>query len=446
MPYLNTSQSQIRDDDSQRTDKEPTLIENGLEQVLSPLNLQLAWKRVRRNKGAPGIDRMSIESFPAYIKKYWQAKLLPSVLDGSYLPSPVRRVIIEKEDGGQRMLGIPTVSDRWIMQAIAQVISPVYDPDFSEYSYGFREKRSGKMAVKHVQASIKLGRKIAVDVDLSKFFDRVNHDYLMSKLGLRVKDKALMHLIGRYLRAGIVDSEGQYFESHIGVPQGSPLSPLLSNIVLDELDKELESRGHQFARYADDFIILVHSLRAGERVLDSVTKFVNQQLKLKVNEQKSQVVPVKQSKFLGFTFNGKWLKWHPKTIHKFKRRVRELTGRSWGVSMQQRLKELNQYLGGWINYFGIANQFQLCVDLDSWIRRRIRQCFWKSWRKVRTKVTNLLKLGVYKPLAVACGSSGKSYWHSSKTEGINKGLTDKFLRDLGLISLKQKWIAIHYPH
>lgn len=350
MTDLNTSQSQIRDDGIQRVDKKPTLIENGLEQVLSSENLQKAWKRVRRNKGAPGIDRMSIEFFPAYIKKYWQVKLLPSVLDGSYRPSPVRRVIIEKEDGGQRMLGIPIILDRWIMQAIAQVISPVYDPDFSEYSYGFREKRSGQMAVKHVQESIKSGRKIAVDVDLSKFFDRVNHDYLMSKLGLRVKDKALMHLIGCYLRAGIVDSDGQYIESRIGVPQGSPLSPLLSNIVLDELDKELERRGHQFARYADDFIILVRSQRAGNRVLDSITKFVNRQLKLKVNEQKSQVVPIKHSQFLGFTFNGKWLKWHSKTIHKFKRRVRELTGRSWGVSMQQRLKELNQYLGGWINY------------------------------------------------------------------------------------------------
>jgi len=446
MAYLNTSQSQIRDDGIQRTDKEPTLIENTLEQVLSPINLQEAWKRVRRNKGAPGIDRMPIDSFPDFIKTNWQEIILPSLLDGSYQPIPVRRVIIEKADGGQRMLGIPTVLDRWIMQAIAQVISPMYEPNFSEFSYGFRKNRSQHMAVKHVQASINLGRKIAVDVDLSKFFDRVNHDYLMSKLGQRVKDKALMHLIGRYLRAGIIDSDGLYIESDIGVPQGSPLSPLLSNIVLDELDKELERRGHQFARYADDFIILVRSQRAGKRVLDSVTKFVNRQLKLKVNEQKSQVVPIKQSKFLGFTFNGKWLKWHPKVINKFKRRVRELTGRSWGVSMQQRLKELNQYLGGWINYFGIANQFQLCVDLDSWIRRRIRQCFWKSWRRVRTKVTNLLKLGVNKPLAVACGSSGKSYWHSSKTEGINKGLTDKFLRDLGLISLKQKWIAIHYPH
>jgi len=444
MTDLNASQSQTRDDDIQRIDKKPTLIENGLEQVLSPTNLQLAWKRVKRNKGAPGIDRMSIESFPAYIKKYWQSKLLPSLYDGSYHPSPVRRVIIEKDDGGERMLGIPNVLDRWIMQAIAQVISPVYDPDFSEYSFGFRENRSGQMAVKHVQASIKSGRKIAVDVDLSKFFDRVNPNYLMSKLGLRVKDKALMHLIGRYLRAGIVDSDGQYFESRIGVPQGSPLSPLLSNIVLDELDKELERRGHQFARYADDFIILVQSLRAGKRVLDSVTKFVNQQLKLKVNEHKSQVVPIKHSKFLGFTFNGKWLKWHPKTIKKFKREVRILTGRSWGVSMEFRLKELNKYLIGWINYFGIANQYQLCADLDSWIRLRIRMCFWKNWRKVKTKIKNLFKLGVYKDLAIFCGMSNKSYWHSSKTEGINKGLNNKFLKDLGLVSLKAKWVVIHH--
>ena len=405
----------------------------------------MAWKRVKRNKGAPGIDRMPIEAFPAYIKKHWQEKLLPSLQDGSYQPSPVRRVIIEKEGGGERLLGIPTVCDRWIMQAIAQIVSPLYEPNFSEYSYGFRENRSQHMAVKHVWAGIKSGRKIAVDVDLSKFFDRVNHDYLMTKLALRIKDKALMHLIGQFLRSGIIGSDGLYIESNIGVPQGSPLSPLLSNIVLDELDKELERRGHYFARYADDFVILVHSLRAGKRVLKSVTQFVNRQLKLKVNEQKSQVVPIKQSKFLGFAFNGQWLKWHPKTINKFKRRIRELTGRSWGVSMQYHLKQLNQYLCGWINYFGIANQFQLCVELDGWIRRRIRQCFWKTWRKPRTKVTHLLKLGVNKSLALQCGSSSKSYWHSSKTEGINKGLSNHFLRDLGLISLKQKWVAIHHP-
>ena len=331
------------------------------------------------------------------------------------------------------------------MQAITQVLSPLYDPKFSEYSYGFRANRSQHMAIKHVQDCIKSGRKIAVDVDLSKFFDRVNHDHLMTKLGLKIKDKALMHLIGSYLRAGIMDSEGRYYESRIGVPQGSPLSPLLSNIVLDELDKELEKRGHQFARYADDFIILVHSLRAGKRVLENVTRFVHKQLKLKVNDQKSQVVPIKQSKFLGFTFNGKWLNWHPKAINKFKRRVRELTGCSWGVSMEHRLKELNQYLNGWINYFGIANHFQQCVDLDGWIRRRIRQCFWKRWRYVRAKVTHLLKLGVYERLAIACGMSSKSYWHSSKIEGIHKGVSDQYLKDLGLISLKERWIAIHYP-
>ena len=254
MAYLNSSESLIRDDDIQRTGKEPALNEHLLEKVLSPENLQTAWKRVRRNKGAPGIDGMSIEAFPEFMKDYWLPIILPSLQDGSYQPNPVRRSIIEKDDGGKRMLGIPTILDRLIMQAIARVLSPLYEPNFSEFSYGFRPERSQHMAIKHVRECIKDGRKIAVDVDLSKFFDRVNHDYLMTKVGAKIKDKALLSLIGKYLRAGIMDNNGQYFESLVGVPQGSPLSPLLSNIVLDELDKELERRGHQFARYADDCV------------------------------------------------------------------------------------------------------------------------------------------------------------------------------------------------
>ena len=444
MTYLNSSQSQSRDDDIQRTGKEPALNEDLLEQVLSPENLEKAWKQVRSNKGAPGIDGVTIDEFPEFIRNYWQEVILPGLKEGHYQPTAVKRAIIRKPDGGERLLGIPIVLDRWIMQAIAQILSPIYEPDFSEFSYGFRPERSQHMAIKHVRECIQEGRKIAVDVDLSKFFDRVNHDYLMTKLGLKIKDKALMQLIGKYLRAGIMDNDGQYFENRVGVPQGSPLSPLLSNIVLDELDKELERRGHQFARYADDFIILVRSQRAGERVLASVTNYVQKQLKLLVNEQKSQVVPISKSKFLGFSFKGKWLIWHPKVIKQFKWKVRMLTKRSWGVSMEYRIKELNQYLNGWINYFGIANQFQQCKNLDCWIRRRIRQCFWKQWRKVKTKVRNLLKLGVKEKLAVCCGMSSKSYWHSSKTEGINKGLSNKYLKDLGLVSLTEKWVAIHY--
>ncbi len=356
MTYLNASQSQSRDDEIQRTGREPALNDflfqgKLLEQVLLPQNLHRAWKRVRSNKGAPGIDGMTIEQFPDFIKEYWQDIILPSLRDGRYQPTAVRRAIIRKPDGGERLLGIPIILDRWIMQSIAQVLSPMYEPDFSEFSYGFRPERSQHMAIEQVRKSISEGRKIAVDVDLSKFFDRVDHDYLMSKLGLKIKDKALMQLLGKYLRAGIMDSDGQYFESRIGVPQGSPLSPLLSNIVLDELDKELERRGHRFARYADDFIILVRSQRAGERVLNSVTNYVQKQLKLQVNEQKSQVVPIKESKFLGFSFKGKWLVWHPKALNQFQWNVRRLTKRTKGISMETRIKELNQYLTGWIHYF-----------------------------------------------------------------------------------------------
>ncbi|TMN75101.1 reverse transcriptase domain-containing protein, partial [Pseudoalteromonas maricaloris] len=316
---------------------------------------------------------------------------------------------------------------------------------FSDNSFGFRPNRNGQQAVKQVQQIIKSKRNIAVDVDLSKFFDRVNHDLLMRNLSRHVKDKRLLKLIGRYLRAGI-DDNGTLIPSLEGVPQGGPLSSLLSNIMLDDLDKELEQRGHQFARYADDFIILVKSKRAGERVLASVTRFLETKLKLLVNTDKSQVVKTTQSKFLGFTFKRGAIKWHDKTLHKFKRQVRILTNRNWGVSMQYQLFKLSQYLSGWINYFGIANAYQQCVDLDHWIRRRIRMCYWRQWRKPRTKVRNLMKRGVHVQAAVACGITSKGPWRSSKTPGIQQALSLNYLKNEGLYSLRDGWIKVHYPN
>ena len=442
MSNLEIIETQSRDSNDQRTDMLPTLSTNLLEAVLCPANVEQAWKRVRANKGAPGIDGMTIESFPAYYHEHGDT-LIAAVKRGEYQPYPVRRVYIEKDDGGQRGLGIPTVFDRVIQQAIVLVIMGVFDLNFSEFSFGFRPRRSQHQAVRKVQEYIKSGRKIAVDVDLSKFFDRVNHDLLMTLLGMKIKDKALLKLISRYLRAGFVE-EGVLLECREGVPQGGPLSPLLSNVVLDLLDKELEHRGHSFARYADDFIIMVKSKRAGDRVLSSITRFVERTLKLKVNDQKSQVVPVKHCKFLGFSFHGKNLRVHPQAIAKFKYKVKRLTGRSWGVSMETKIKELSSYLRGWINYFGIANMYQQCVDFDHWIRRRVRMCYWKQWRKPRTKVRNLLKRGVPKMLAIHCGISSKSYWHSSRTEGIQKGLTNQYLMDQGLFSLRERWIVLRY--
>ena len=416
--------------------------QNLLDRILTPENLNKAWRRVRKNKGAAGIDGQKTNDFTQHFREHCKG-IIDEIRAGRYQPYPVKRVYIEKADGTLRGLGIPTVFDRVIQQAIVQVLSPIVDPTFSDHSYGFRPKRSQHQAVKQVQEYVKQGRKIAVDVDLSKFFDRVNHDFLMTRLGKITDDKMLLKLIARFLRAGMVD-DGVWHETTEGVPQGGPLSPLLSNIVLDLLDKELERRGHTFARYADDFIILVGSKRAGDRVLRNVTSFVERKLKLKVNDTKSQVAPINQCKFLGFTFHGGSLKWHESVVGKFKFQIRQLTGRSNGISMEKRIAELTVYMRGWINYFGIGQGYQKCIDLDHWIRRRLRMCYWKMWRRPRTKVRNLLKLGVPLDMAIACGISSKSYWRSAKTEGIHRALSNEFLAEKGLLSLRDQWVEIHY--
>tara|TARA_R110001606_G_scaffold390576_1_gene557665 strand:+ start:89 stop:1384 length:1296 start_codon:yes stop_codon:yes gene_type:complete len=429
---------------TQRTDKQPAFSVILLELTLKPSNILEAWKRVRANKGAAGIDGMTIDDFPTWAKDGNWKRIMSELRLGQYQPSPVRRVEIDKPDGGKRQLGIPTIVDRVIQQAIAQVLTPIFDPTFSDNSFGFRPNRNGQQAVKQVQSIIKTGRRFAVDVDLSKFFDRVNHDLLMTHLGYKVKDKRLLKLIKRYLRAGVIDNQF-YSESREGVPQGGPLSPLLANIMLDPLDKELEKRGHKFARYADDFTILVKSPRAGERVLSSISRFLNNRLKLTVNTVKSHVVKTSESKFLGFTFKRGRIQWHPKTLLKFKQQVRRLTNRNWGVSMHYQLFKISQYLRGWINYFGIANSYQQCVDLDHWIRRRVRMAYWRQWRKPRTKVRNLMRLGVRVQAAVACGITSKGPWRSAKSPGINQALSLDYLKSEGLYSLRDGWIALHYP-
>lgn len=416
--------------------------ENLFDRVLSKENLNAAWKRVRSNKGAAGIDGISINNFVAYFKGIGQT-LVQSIRTGDYQPYPVKRVYIRKPDGGERALGIPTVFDRVIQQAIAQIIGPIFDADFSDFSYGFRPKRSQHDAVKQLQGYIETGKRVAVDVDLSKFFDRVNHDLLMTLLGKKIPDKSLLKLIGKYLRTGAVEN-GCWFECREGVPQGGPLSPLLSNVVLDLLDKELEKREHNFVRYADDFVIVVNTQKAGERVMASITRFIERKLKLKVNVSKSQVAPINQCKFLGFTFHGKELVWHAKALQQFKYRVKEITGRSRGISMEKKIIELSAYLRGWINYFGIAKGYQKCIELDHWIRRRLRMSYWKMWRRVRTKIQNLMRMGVPEDLAVRCGASNKSYWRSAKTAAIHMALNNDFFANLGLISLRDRWVEIHY--
>jgi RNA-directed DNA polymerase len=414
-----------------------------LERVLSKENMQKAWKQVKANKGAPGIDNISVEEFPDFASNQWD-NIRESILAGRYQPLPVRRVEIPKATGGTRPLGIPTVLDRLIQQAIYQVLMPVFDPHFSEYSYGFRQGRSAHDAVYRIREYIQKGYRIAVDMDLAKFFDTVNHDVLMNRVAHKVKDKRVLKLIGKYLRSGVM-VDGRLQETRKGVPQGGPLSPILANILLDDLDKELERRGHKFVRYADDFIILVRSKRAGERVMAGVQLFLEKELRLKINKDKSQVEITDKTDFLGFTFKGTKIRWSDKAFLEFKRKVKELTGRSWFVSMEYRLGKLALYLRGWMNYFGISEYYSPIPDIDQWLRRRVRMCFWKQWRRFKTRVRNLLKLGTHPGVAIPMCLSRKGPWKCARTLATQTGMTNQWLKDQGLLSVKDLWVNIHYP-
>jgi RNA-directed DNA polymerase len=414
-----------------------------LEQILSRPNMIKAWKRVKANKGAPGVDNMPIDDFLAFAREQWEA-IRSSLLAGTYQPLPVRRVEIPKATGGTRPLGIPTVLDRLIQQAMAQVLLPIFDPYFSESSFGFRPGRSAHDAVYQVRVSIRKGYRVAVDADLSKFFDTVDQDTLMSRVSRKVRDKRVLQLIGKYLRAGVVIN-GRREKTRKGVPQGGPLSPLLSNILLDDLDKELEGRGLRFARYADDFVILVKSRRAGERVMAGITRFLERKLKLVVNQEKSQVASTNEITFLGLAFKGTSIRWSDKAFAEFKRRVKELTGRSWGVSMEYRLAKLAEYLRGWMGYFGISEYYRPIPEIAHWLRRRLRMCYWKQWRFCRTKVRELTKLGTFLRTAISVGMSRKGPWRLSRTLATQSGMTNQWLKDQGLLSVKDLWVNIHYP-
>lgn len=414
-----------------------------LEQIVSRENMQKAWKRVKANKGACGIDNMSVVQFPDFARANW-SDIRRLLSDGSYKPLPVKRVEIPKPAGGKRPLGIPTVTDRLIQQAIAQVLSPIFDPGFSNFSYGFRPGRSAHDAVYKVREYIKDGFKIAVDMDLSKFFDTVNHDVLMHRVARKIRDKRVLKLIGKYLRAGVVIN-GRRQITRKGVPQGGPLSPLLANILLDDLDKELEKRGHRFVRYADDFIILVKSHHAGARVSRSIERFLNRRLKLEINQKKSRVAKTNETSFLGFTFKGSRIRWSNDAFLEFKWRIKRLTGRSWFVSMGYRLKKFAQYVRGWINYFGISEYYRPIPEIDHWLRRRVRMCYWKQWRFVRTRVRNLLKIGTHPNVAIPMSLSRKGPWKCARTLATQSGMTNQWLKDQGLLSVKEQWVRIHYP-
>jgi len=414
-----------------------------LERVLSRENMRRAWKRVKANKGAPGIDNKSVEDLPEIARKNWDS-IRESLLAGTYQPLPVLRVEIPKATGGTRPLGIPTVLDRLIQQAIYQVLMPIFDPGFSEHSYGFRPGRSAHNAVRKVREYIREGYRTAVDLDLSQFFDTVNHDVLMHRVARKVRDKRVLRLVGKYLRAGVMVN-GRMQKTPQGVPQGGPLSPLLANILLDDLDKELERRGHRFVRYADDFVILVKSQRAAERVKAGIQRFLERKLKLTINEDKSQVAPTDHIDFLGFTFKGTKIRWSEKAFREFKRRVKKLTGRSWFVTMSYRMEKLAQYLRGWMNYFGISEYYRPIPEIDHWLRRRVRMCYWKQWRRFRTRVRNLLKLGTHPGVAIPLCFSRKGPWKCARTLATQTGMTNQWLTDQGLLSVKEQWVNIQYP-
>ena len=416
-----------------------------LEKVLERENMLLALKRVISNKGSHGVDGMKIDELREHIKKHWHT-IKTKLLETKYNPSPVRRVEIPKPDGVVRLLGIPTVQDRLIQQAIAQVLSKIYEPSFSENSFGFRPRRGAKDAIMKSKQYINEGNRWVIDMDLEKFFDKVNHDILMNKLEKKITDKRLLSLIRKYLKSGILIS-GVSIASEEGTPQGGPLSPLLANIMLDELDKELENRGHKFCRYADDNNVYVKSQRAGLRVMKSMTRLIENKLKLKVNKNKSAVDLVSKRKFLGFSFyfakSGAEIRIHEKSIKRFKDKVRVYTNRNTGISIEYRMKKLNQIMRGWINYYGIANAKSKLAELDKWIRRRLRACIWKQWKKISTKVRNLTKLGISKYEARKYANTRKGYWRISHSSILGKSLNNKYLESLGFISLIRTYQMIH---
>jgi RNA-directed DNA polymerase len=404
-----------------------------MEEVCERGNCKRALARVKANKGSAGVDGMTVQQLPEFLKQHWPA-IREQLLSGTYEPQPVKRVEIPKPDGGKRKLGIPTVLDRFIQQAVMQVLQDRWDGTFSGHSYGFRPGRSAHQAVEQAQQYIAEGYRWVVDLDLEKFFDRVNHDKLMAKIAERVSDKRMMKLIRAYLRAGVMEG-GLVSPVDEGTPQGGPLSPLLSNIVLDELDRELERRGHRFARYADDSNIYVRSRRAGERVMESIVRFITTKLKLKVNQQKSAVARPWERKFLGFSFT-----WNrepkrriaPKAVLRFKQRVRERTRRTKGVSIEQMAEELAQYLRGWIGYFGRCQTPSVLQGLEEWTRRRLRSVIWKQWKRGTVRFAELRKRGVGKDLAAQTAGSAHGPWRMANSPALTLALPNAYFNSLGI--------------
>jgi RNA-directed DNA polymerase len=409
-----------------------------MEKICERDNCLQALKRVKSNKGSAGVDGMTVEQLPAYLKEHWPA-IREQLLSGTYQPSPVRRVEIPKPDGGVRKLGIPTALDRMIQQTVLQVLQSEWDATFSPHSHGFRPGHSAHQAVAEAQQYVREGREWVVDIDLEKFFDLVNHDRLMAAVARRVTDKRLLRLIRAYLKAGVMEN-GLVGTTEEGTPQGGPLSPLLSNLVLDELDRELEKRNHCYVRYADDCNIYVRSQQAGERVMRSITRFISNRLKLKVNEQKSAVARPMERKFLGFSISreGKRRLIARKSILRFKRKVRELTSRTKGISIEQVAKSLASYLRGWKSYFGFCETPYMFQRLDEWLRHRLRAILWKQWKHGTTRYKKLCALGVGKDLAAQTAGSPLGVWRIANSPALSYALRISYFDSLGIPRLYTK--------
>src|SRR5712691_1390882 len=417
----------------------PACDEQLMEEVGARGNLVRAWKRVRSNKGGPGVDGMTIEDAKAYLREHWPS-IRSQLLSGTYQPQPVKRVEIPKPDGGVRKLGVPCVVDRLIQQALLQVLQEQWDPTFSEHSYGFRPGRSAHQAVAQAQRYIAEGYGIVVDLDLEKFFDRVNHDGLMARVAARVSDKRVLRLIRAFLEAGVME-KGLVSPSVEGTPQGGPLSPLLSNLVLDELDRELERRGHRFVRYADDCNIYVRSERSGQRVMESIKSFITKKLKLKVNEKKSAVARPQQRKFLGFSFtDGPEIRRTiaPKAVERFKERIRKITRQAKSVSLETTMATLVPYMRGWRGYFGFCETPYLLIQLTGWVRSRLRAALWRQWKTQRRRRALLIQLGVRGRLADNTAASSHGPWHLAHSKALHVALSNAYFRSRGLPSLFER--------
>ena len=415
-----------------------------LERIISNDNLNEAYKRVKKNKGSHGVDKMGVDELLTYLKDNGD-QLKQFILDSSYKPCPVRRVEIPKPDGKKRPLGIPTVIDRVVQQAIAQVLSPIFEKTFSDNSFGFRPNKSASQAILKCKEYMDKGYRWAIDIDLEKYFDTVNHDKVIGLIFKEVKDIRVITLIRKYLNAGVMINDVANATTE-GVPQGGNLSPLLSNIMLNELDKELEKRGLNFCRYADDCNIYVKSKKSANRVMESITKFIEKDLKLKVNREKSKVDRPWKLKYLGYTFYPKkgemGIRVHPNSIKKLKEKLKSISGRSNAMSMEAKALKIRQTVLGWIEYFKLAEMKNVLRELDEWLRRRIRMCYWKQWKKIKTKHGNLVKLGIENHKAWEFANTRKGYWRISNSPILSRSLTNLYLKEQGFISMTERYLLV----